>query len=442
MTSQPESSPLEVAIVGCGIAGLTAAIALRQHPYINVKIYEKATELKEIGASIALGPNGLRTLERLGLHNAISDEVAFRGPSNLPMIYRHWKTNEVIGVDRHEDVNQYLHRTARYHRAHLHQALLENVPRGIIHLGKQLVSVDVDSRDGVTLKFQDGTVVTADILLGADGLRSGVRSSFVPDFQLKWSGWTAFRAVFPTSLVESIPGLPADSTHWWGLSTNFFASRLGKNTFTVVGGLQSDPSNPNPHIANAEWDQDASLQLFKDTYENWNPVVKALVDATPSPLRFYPNLSCEGPLPTWVFGDRATLIGDAAHAHGGAHATGGSLAIDDAYAFYLSLLTVFPLNAIVKPNREGIGKALRLYEEVRKPHVEKLLNRVLEANAAKVERIRSGKLETDEELGERAARGSNTIWLHEHDVVKAFEATLSRRNEILVQGEAEVYAKL
>ncbi len=163
--------PLQVAIVGAGIAGLTAAIALRQHPHIHVELYERATELKEIGASIALGPNGLRTLQRLGLDNVISDDVAFRGPADIPMIFRHWKTNEIIGKDEHENVTEHLHRTARYHRAHLHQALLENAPKNIIHLGKKLLTAEVDV-DGVSLGFEDGTSVKADLVLGADGLRS------------------------------------------------------------------------------------------------------------------------------------------------------------------------------------------------------------------------------------------------------------------------------
>lgn len=163
---------LNVIIIGTGIAGLTAAIALRKHPNINVELYEKATELREIGASITLGPNGLRTLERLGLEDCISDEVAYRGPNPISRMYRHWETNELIGEDFYENVSEPLHYTARFHRGHLQQALLRHVPRDIIHLKKKFASATVDPEQGVTISFQDGSTATADILIGADGIRS------------------------------------------------------------------------------------------------------------------------------------------------------------------------------------------------------------------------------------------------------------------------------
>ena len=79
---------LRIAIVGAGIAGLSAAIALQNYENIDVQIYERASRLQEIGASIALGPNGMRTLERLGVYEALDDSLAFRNRSGFPMIYR------------------------------------------------------------------------------------------------------------------------------------------------------------------------------------------------------------------------------------------------------------------------------------------------------------------------------------------------------------------
>jgi salicylate hydroxylase len=136
-----------------------------------------------------------------------------------------------------------------------------------------------------------------------------------------------------------------------------------------------------------------------------------------------------------------TLIGDAAHAHGGAFATGGSLAIDDAYALYLSMKYVFPISAIRKPSAQEITQSLRLYEATRKPHAEKLLKVVHAVNAAKIENIRNGVIETDEQLRARAARGSNMGWLHEYDVIKAFEETMRLDGQDDEEGK-EVLARL
>ncbi|KKA16259.1 hypothetical protein T310_10161 [Rasamsonia emersonii CBS 393.64] len=363
MPTKDSNNPLRVLIAGAGIAGLATAIALRRISNINVdvQLYERARELKEIGASIALSPNGLRTLEKLSVHNALDDDVAFRGPSGIPMIYRHWKTSRIVSYDSFVNVPLRRHQTARFHRAHLHQALLKHVPRDIIHLGKKVVRAEVrDER--VVVFFADGTSAEGDVLIGADGIRSKVRQSFAPDHRLRWTGRIFMRSTFDASLVEGkVPDLPPDSTHWWGPRENFFASKLGKNQFTVVGSY-IDKRSPEELERQVSWDQEGDIKLLRERYRNWNPTVKALVDRTPY-TRLYPNYAGD-PLPTWTFGSRVTLVGDAAHTHGGAFAAGGSLALDDAYALALAFRHVFgsasSANVPLSP-AAAISKALNVY---------------------------------------------------------------------------------
>jgi salicylate hydroxylase len=75
---------LTIAIVGGGIGGLAAAIALRQHPGIQVQVYERASEFQEVGALIGLAPNGLRILEKLGVQGVLEDELGWRNPTGTP----------------------------------------------------------------------------------------------------------------------------------------------------------------------------------------------------------------------------------------------------------------------------------------------------------------------------------------------------------------------
>ncbi|OAP55242.1 salicylate hydroxylase, variant [Fonsecaea erecta] len=414
-----EEGRLKVIIAGAGIAGLATGIALRQLPYIDVELYERSPELKEIGASIALSPNGLRTLERLGVGNALDDEVAFRGPAGIPMIYRHWKTNEIVSVDHFEAVADLRHHTARFHRAHLHQALLQHVPRELIHLNKKVIGARVGDNTA-SLEFQDGTTAVGDLLIGADGINSKVRKAFVPHFQLSYTNRTALRATFDLSLVKHIPDLPADSTHWWGQDRNFFASRLGRNQFTVVG-MYNPVNLPQGYESDiGTWNDVGSVELFRELYRDWNPVVHALTEATPSVRRF-PNYAGQA-IATWVFGSCATLVGDAAHAHGGAHATGGSLALDDAYALFMSLRHVIPEWQSSKPSEFQLQTALELYEETRRPHTDRLLRSVHSS-------MKDTPPQSDEELRRKMLNRGSTTWLSEHDVQKTFAAVVAAHTE-------------
>lgn len=181
-------------------------------------------------------------------------------------------------------------------------------------------------------------------------------------------------------------------------------------------------------------------KLLLTTQKDWHPSLKALVEATPS-TNLYPNFT-GSPLSTWVFASRITLLGDAAHAHGGAYAAGGSLAIDDAYAFSLAIkelltstsISASPLlkqhkNSNVKFSPEAIKKSLLLYEAARKPHAERVLNTVLAINKRKlVTRREKGERETEEELRARMVGRADPSWLHEHDVEAAF---LKAKEELL-----------
>lgn len=153
--------------------------------------------------------------------------------------HRHWKTNQVLSVDVHHNVPDPRHHTTRFHRGHLHAALLEHVPRDSIHLNKKVARAEANA-DEVALFFEDGSTAKGDVLIGADGIRSvclslslsfsgdfnfiltrnqRVRQSFNPGYQLRFTGKVFIRAVFPVELVEGqIPGLPADSMHWVGNS--------------------------------------------------------------------------------------------------------------------------------------------------------------------------------------------------------------------------------
>lgn len=332
----------------------------------------------------------------------------------MPMIYSHWKTNEVVSVDHFKDVPNRLHQTARFHRHHLHQALLEHVPRELIHLNKKVSGAEVVDGEAILL-FEDGTSVTGDLLIGADGINSKVRKAFNPNFKLSYTNKTALRATFDTSLVEDIPGLPEDSMHWWGADKNFFASRLGRNQYTVVG--MYNPADLPERYRNDQdntiktWNDEGSVELFRELFRDWNSVVRTLTERTPSVRRF-PNYAGQL-IPTWVFHSRVTLTGDAAHAHGGAHATGGGLAIDDAYALFLSLQHTIPAWQEGKPSSAQLQSALSLYEATRRPHTDKLLRSILAGLNAKVP-------QNDHEVREKMRTRASTLWLGEHDVTKAF----------------------
>ncbi|KAF8831892.1 hypothetical protein HHX47_DHR1000902 [Lentinula edodes] len=414
-----------------------------------------------VGASIALGPNGLRGLEEMGALNAISDEIAFRSNHGFPMVYKHWKTGNVLVKDEHSPfVTEQRHHTARYFRPHLQQAIADTIPGDTIHLGKRLLSIDVSwfpedeqqpASEGVLLTFADGSEHVADLVVGADGVHSTLRSLFLPDYNLEPTGQMALRAVFDEvhihDLISRNPEIK-NSVHVVGPDRNFFSSMLGQGKFTVVGlGYHSveeeEEEGENTAWKGKKWDDVVDVESFRNE-QDWNPWITDLLDRIPpNSLRVHPGWA-SNQVPPPIHAGRIVLLGDAFHPHGGAFAAGGSLAIDDSIALFLALQHVqqsstpstssssssdvpsnsrsIEVSARRRLSASELSHALDLYASTRLPHASRVFGVVerMRENVAK-----PGRLWDEEKIQEWARDKKEVVWLHEHDVHRAFVDALN-----------------
>src|SRR5258708_21387679 len=163
--------PLHALVIGAGIGGPAAAIALRRAG-LDVSLFEQTMAQREVGAGIQISPNAARLLDRYGLGDAMA-RAAVR-PSAV--VFRRWQDGRVLGHEELGDSieNRYGAPYYHFHRADLIALLADAFGRKEIKLGRRLVDVE-QNETGVTARFEDGTSELGDLLIGADGIHSQVR---------------------------------------------------------------------------------------------------------------------------------------------------------------------------------------------------------------------------------------------------------------------------
>ena len=288
-----------VAIIGGGIGGLAAANALSRAG-IEVAVYEAAAELREIGAGVALHPNAMKVLRAIGLEDNVRN-VAGRSQWQVT---HNWKTGRVIGrTSGQQQAASFGTTGATVHRADLLDVLAGGLPSGVVTLGKRCTGVRSDGGVAVA-RIADGGEAEAEVIVGADGIHSPVRTSlFGPDAP-RFPGKICYRSVIPAAAVRG--ARPAtDGSQWLGPHGTIVLYPLrGAELINVVCHYDDDS------YRHESWVTECAREEVLERYAGWHESLLRLFAAGDTWYKW--ALYDRDPIPQWTSG-RVTLLGDAAH---------------------------------------------------------------------------------------------------------------------------------
>ncbi len=309
----------KVAIVGGGIGGLAAALALTRRG-IDVAVYEQAPELRELGAGVQISANGTRVLHALGLQEALEKVQVLPAGKAI----RLWNTGESwklfdLGM---ESVERYGFPYITIHRGDLHQVIaqaLERAKPGTIHLGRKCTGL-AQMPDRVELRFESGAPAQVEIVVGADGVHSVVRENLFGAAKPEFCGITAWRGVIP---MERVP--PSISrtigTNWVGPGGHVIHYPLRAGTLlNFVGMGERDDWKVEG------WNLRGTTEEVLNDFRGWHADVHALIRNIDVPYKW--ALALRPVMEQWSKG-RCTLLGDACHPMVPFLAQGAVMALED-----------------------------------------------------------------------------------------------------------------
>jgi 2-polyprenyl-6-methoxyphenol hydroxylase-like FAD-dependent oxidoreductase len=304
---------MRVIVVGAGIGGLATAIALRRAG-LEAAVFERAGELREIGAGISLWANAMKALKKIGLYEAVRSAGRPLRPGGELRSSTGEVFHEVSAAAMEEGFGDV---SVAVHRADLQEVLLGALePRDAVRLGIDFRGFEQDG-DGIVACFADGREERGDLLVGADGLRSTVRARLLGDGPPRYAGYTAWRGVVELE-DDPVPGRAGFEA--WGRGGRFGLVKLGRGraywfaTKNAPEGEEEAAGRKGELLAR---------------FGGWHEPIPAVINATGESEIHHDGVYYREPVKRWSEG-RVTLLGDAAHPMTPDLGQGACQAIEDA----------------------------------------------------------------------------------------------------------------
>ena len=345
---------MRIAIIGGGIGGLSASLALRQFGF-EPEVFEQAPELLEVGAAIAVWPNAMRLLQALGIgetviqHAGIIEQVRWLTEDGSPLNHVRFQQTDAPAV--------------ALHRAELQSVLLRSLPENSIHLGHVFLGWHQEG-DVVSARFADGSSIECDLLIGADGLHSQVRTQLLDDGPPLQRGYTTWRGIADSAPAGTVPGTAVEI---YGRGKRFGIGPVGQGRigwWATVNDQDGEKKRRGEDAGAGVVDAShASPRELLRLFEGWCEPVLELIQTT-RPTSMVKNAVFDrSPTKKWGRGC-ITLLGDAVHPTTPNLGQGGCMAIEDAVVLARCLHKCSKFTRT--PSQADINSSLRTYERLRR----------------------------------------------------------------------------
>ncbi|SFQ71719.1 2-polyprenyl-6-methoxyphenol hydroxylase [Psychrobacillus psychrotolerans] len=334
---------MKIAIIGGGIGGLCAAVTLQKQGF-SVQVYEASPTFQPVGAGIGIGSNALQALMEIG----VGEEIFANGHALHQQVFLDTYGNTLNTIDLTVLKELYGQENITIHRADLHNIFLKALKPDTLHFNKKYISVEQNDNQ-VTVYFEDGTTVTANLLIAADGIHSSIRQQLLPGSVTRYAGYTCWRGITENNgRVDEYT-----SSEYWATQGRFGMAPMKNGLIYWFACINTTARNPQF--------QKLTAPEIGDIFDHLPKVVHNIITTTSLERILHHDLSDIKPLRQFVFG-RVALLGDAAHATTPNMGQGAGQAIED---------------AIVLGNGfkqfEHVDKVLAFYEEKRVARTAKVI---------------------------------------------------------------------